>query len=525
MEVLDARQISLADRHAIDHMHIPGLILMENAGLRAVDVMADEIDGFAEAPVFVLCGRGNNGGDGFVVARHLARLGLGPRVALVGATLDELRGDAAAMAGAWTGAGGEVAVANDEPSWSAIADEIGPDAIVVDALFGTGLSRPLEGLAARVVFDVNRSGAFVVSIDVPSGLLCSEARVPGPAIAADLTITFARPKPALLLPPAEELCGTVVVVDIGIPDLAIHVAEPRLHWVTAEDAAVLLPERDPSSHKGDYGHVLVVAGSVGKGGAAALAGVGALTIGAGLVTVAAPAPARAEIASFAPEIMTEPLPAGRSGALAKGASTAALALAAARSVLAVGPGLGAATPAEVRRIVREARVPVVLDADGLNVFAGAERKTLAKRRAPLVVTPHPGEAARLMGVDTEAIQEDRVGWARRIAAEMRAVCVLKGYRTIVADAEGHAFINPTGNPGMASGGMGDVLTGMIAGLLAQEIDPLEASILAVYLHGLAADLACIDDHSPLSLTATAVLAALPTALRALEGDDEEDDEA
>jgi NAD(P)H-hydrate epimerase len=271
--------------------------------------------------------------------------------------------------------------------------------------------------------------------------------------------------------------------------------------------------------------VLVVAGGVGKAGAAALTGWGALRAGAGLCTVAAPAAARPEVAGFAPELMTEPLPAGESGSLGRGAAAAALKLAAERTVLALGPGLGqeGPTPAEIRKIVKESKTPLVLDADGVNAFAGQIRE-LAKRKGVLILTPHPGEAAHLMGVTTPEIQSARVDWARKIAAAAKGICVLKGYRTVVATPEGQAFINSTGNPGMATGGMGDALTGIIAGLLAQELDALDSAVLGVFLHGLASDLAVEDQQTVETLTAGATLEHLPEAFRRLSGEDAEPDE-
>jgi len=523
MEVLDAARMREADRIAIEEMKIPSLVLMENAGRLVAETILEAVPDATARPVVVLAGPGNNGGDGFVCARHLARCGAPVTAWLIGASPGKLRGDAAVMARAFRGMGGEIVPVPDERTWERRGPALHPGVIVIDALFGTGLSRPLEGLSARVVADVNASGAIVAAVDIPSGLVASSPAIPGPAIVADLTVTFARPKPAQLLPPAEDCCGEVVVVDIGIPPRAIWQAGADLHWVTEEDAALLVPEREPGDHKGRFGHVLVVAGSTGKAGAAALAGWGALRAGAGLSTVAAPSPVRAEVAGFAPELMTEPLPAGREGFLGKGAARRALALAAERTVLAVGPGLGMrpSVAAEVRELVRKSPVPVVLDADGVNAFAGRSRTTLARHRSPLVLTPHPGEAARLYGVTAGEVQADRLGWARRIAADADATCVLKGYRTVVATPDGQAYVNPTGNPGMACGGMGDVLTGLIAGLLAQGLDPLEAAILGTFVHGLAADIAVDRLESEPSLTAGAVLEHVADAFRHLAGDETE----
>ncbi|RMG43628.1 MAG: NAD(P)H-hydrate dehydratase [Acidobacteria bacterium] len=518
MEVLDAERMRAADRHAIDGMKIPSLVLMENAGRLTAETILEEMGPPPSGRAAIFCGPGNNGGDGFVVARHLAAAGVEVTAVLLGRALDDLRGDAATMAAAWTGLGGRVIEIRSEEQWRERAPELGRGDLAVDAIFGTGLTRPLRGVPRLAAEAINASDAAVVAVDIPSGLDASSPALPGPAVAADLTVTFARPKVAHLLPPAEGHCGNLVVVDIGIPDAAIAATAPDLHVLTDEEAGRLWPPRPPDSHKGTYGHVLVVGGGVGKSGAAALAGLGALRAGAGLVTVAVPRPVRPEVASVAPELMTEPLPADQKGRFAASAARAALALAATRTVAAVGPGLGTAgdTPAAVRRFVREAPVPLVIDADGLNAFAGVRLSSLARRRAPAVLTPHPGEAARLLGTGTAEIQGDRLAAARRLAKEADAVCLLKGHRTVVAAPDGRAFVNVTGNPGLATGGAGDVLTGIVAGLLAQGLDPLEAAALAAHLHGAAADLATDDErgtHAEASLTAGDLLDWLGAAIR------------
>lgn len=526
MEVLDADKMRVADETAIEGMKIPGLVLMDNAGRLVTEVLVEELGPVPGERVVVLAGTGNNGGDGFVVARHLMRFGVPAEVYLVGGTRTKLKGDARAMAEAWVGVGGDLVEIRDAKAWRERGPALDTDAIVVDAMFGTGLTRALEGLPALVVEDVNRSPCAVVAVDMPSGLSSSSHEVPGPAIEATLTVTFARPKPAQVLPPAEDYCGELFVVDIGIPARAVRAAGPDLHWVTEEEAASLVPERTPADHKGHFGHVLVVAGSVGKAGAAALTGWGAMRGGAGLVTIAAASTARPEIAGFAAELMTVPLPASRDGMLGKGAAKAVLDMQGTFNVAAVGPGLGqaSATQTEIRRLVARSPWPVVLDADGLNAFGGRYRRSLGKHASPLVVTPHPGEAARITGLGVDEIQSDRLEAARRIAREVDGVCVLKGYRTIVADPEGRAFINPTGNPGMASGGMGDLLTGLIAGFIAQECEPLESAILGAYVHGLAADIALDEGETEQTLTAGEVALALPKAFAALEDTLWEDDE-
>ena len=518
MEVLDAQRMAQADRITIEEIGIPGLVLMENAGRLVAEELAERVD--PPGPVLVVCGRGNNGGDGYVVARHLLRLGYQVQVLATGDAGGKT--DAGAMARAWKGLGGAVTTVTSSRGLAREASLFERAEVVVDALFGTGLSRPLEGLAAELVQAINRCPAPVVAVDLPSGLDASSCELPEVVVEAALTVTFARPKPAQLLPPAEMACGELVVVDIGIPPQAVLRTAPPLHWMTEPDAATLLPDREPADHKGRFGHVLVVGGSLGKAGAAALAGWGALRAGAGLATVAAPAPVRAEVATMAPEVMTASLPADRDGLLARDAHRSLTPLLDRCSVLALGPGIGskATVATEVRRLLRTASLPVVLDADGLGAFTGRHLRSLARHRAPLVITPHPGEAARLLGSSSAAVQADRLAAARALAEAIDGVCVLKGYRTLTVSADGTTIINPTGNPGMASGGMGDLLTGIIAALLAQGLEALEAAALGAYLHGLAADLSVEQEEAPASLVATAVARALPAALRRIGGPSE-----
>ncbi len=407
-------------------------------------------------------------------------------------------------------------------------EELGPEAdlgavkaacddadLLVDALFGTGLSRPLEGRFAAVAEWLGRSRAPCVAVDLPSGLYGSEPGVPGPHARAALTVTFAAPKLAHVFPPAAEAVGQVVVTDLGIPPSLVEEAPGDLHLLTDGELAACLEPRAAASHKGTYGHVLVVGGTPGKSGAVVMAARTAVRGGAGLVTAAVPAPLVPVVDAGCLESMTLALACGSGGELVPAAVPEVTAAADDKRAVAIGPGLGvaAATVDTVRQLVKGLERPIVLDADGLNAFAG-RLADLAERRAPTLLTPHPGEMARLLGTSSAEVQAGRVDAARRAARASGAVVVLKGHLSLVADPEGEVHVNPTGNPGMASGGAGDVLTGLAAALLAQGYEPLVAAQLGVYLHGLAGDLALVDG-APEALSAGDLIEALPRAFAAL----------
>jgi NAD(P)H-hydrate epimerase len=372
-------------------------------------------------------------------------------------------------------------------------DVLGAD-LIVDALFGTGLSAPLTGLAETIVADVNATARPVVSIDLPSGLSADTAELAGPAMDATMTVTIAAPKLPLVCPPAERLAGTLVIADIGIPNEVIdRVDGPRIEILTRDAVREMIEPRSPDSHKGDYGRVLIVAGSPGKTGAAGLAALAALRSGAGLVTVATPRSSLPVVASLGAEYMTMPLAEAADGTVAASALDAVLEARA--EVIAVGPGLGwsPSSTAFVQGLVERAGVPLVLDADALNAFAGQSDRLVGREDLSLIITPHPGEMARLIGISIDHVQKHRIEVAREFAVTHRVHVVLKGHRTLVVSPDGTVAINLTGNPGMATGGTGDVLLGMIAAWFGQLLDADTAARLAVYLHGLAGDLAEADE--------------------------------
>jgi ADP-dependent NAD(P)H-hydrate dehydratase / NAD(P)H-hydrate epimerase len=518
--VLTAAQMQEADRRTIEEIGLPGAVLMENAGAAVARVLRERFPG-ARRPA-ILCGKGNNGGDGFVVARRLADLR--PTTWLLGGR-GEVRGDAALHLGAFERSGGRVTEVADDAAWERARGAVAAADVIVDALLGTGLRREPTGLVARAIAEVigaADAGTPVVAVDLPSGLSSDSGETPWPCVRAAVTVTFGALKHGHVLPPGCDRVGELVVAEIGIPPSAVDGSAPQLFLLEASDAARAFPVRAPGSHKGTYGHLLVVAGSVGKTGAAILAATGALRAGVGLVTVATPETALALVAAGRPELMTEPLPVAPSGELSPEALERALALAAACDAAVIGPGLGqsAGARAFVRAFVSRCPVPLLVDADGLNALGASDREDAAlealRRSAPTVLTPHPGEMGRLVGGSAADVQKSRLETARRLAQESGAVVVLKGQRTIVARADGKAAVNPTGNPGLATGGTGDVLAGIVGALVARH-DAWTAATAGVYVHGLAGDRASARLGGPESLLAGDVVAALPEAIHEVGG--------
>lgn len=489
------------DRQTIEERGIAGEILMESAGRALVGpaLALRAESGRGTLPIIAFCGAGNNGGDGFVVARHLFGEGIPVEVVLLGSP-EALPADAAAnwrrlialgvpcraLAGAADGEVGEGDAAN-APDWDAL---LGETSVAVDALFGTGLSRDLAGEPARLVralAEAREGGLRVLSVDIPSGIDADTGAVRGVAVVADATVTISLPKIGLALEPGRSHAGAVTVARVGIDDPDPS-RLPRAELWNARAAARLFPARPRDGHKGRFGHVLVVAGSSGKMGAASLCSRAAARAGAGLITLVHPFGISGEIAGRCAEVMTAVAAATADGSFSRSAEKAIEELAASRDVVAMGPGLGqdADTVGLVQHLVVSLDAPLVLDADALNALAG-RLSLLHGRRAETVLTPHPGEAARLLESDAATINRDRVGAARRLAAEAESVVILKGAATVVADPSGRALINSTGGPAMAAGGSGDVLTGVVAAMLAAGLPAFEAAGLAVYWHGAAAD--------------------------------------
>ncbi len=514
MKILTAEQMQAVDRRTIDDVGIPGVVLMENAGRGAAEEILRRFAAEASPRALILAGKGNNGGDGYVVARHLLNRGWEVRT-LVLAERSSIKGDAAVNLAVLENCGGEIAYASDGETLGRLLAASDDFTVLVDALFGTGLTKPVEGPYLQAIAWLNRQTCPVVAIDIPSGVDASTGRVLGTAVRATLTVTFAFAKIGHVSYPGAGSVGELVTVDIGIPAVVEGQVPTEHLLIDAVHGRRLLPVRSRDGHKGIFGHLLVVAGSTGKCGAAVMAAESGLRGGAGLVTLACPQSVQPTIASRLTEVMTAPM-AELNGELSLQALDALCALADGKQALAVGPGLGLGeeTGALVRRLVQDSALPIVVDADGLNALCGY--MPLLERQAdrPMVLTPHPGEMSRLTGLPTAEIQADRFNVARDFALRHRVVLVLKGVRTLTASPDGRINVNSSGHPGMASGGMGDVLTGLIGSLLAQGLTAYDAATLGVYLHGLAAD-RLQGSFGDAGLLATDVMYELPAARQAL----------
>ena len=505
MKIVSAEEMRVIDRVTSERFGAPSLTLMENAGAAVADFVLSHYP--AATRVVVFCGKGNNGGDGFVAARRLHERGKRPQV-IVLANPSDLRGDAAVMFGKLPSAA--IAVPSPEELKSErVRLSLRADAYV-DAVLGTGFKPPVSGLYADAIAIMNASQIPVIAVDIPSG---ADADAMGPQAGtiarADAIVTFTAPRPAHVF--SLLTTGPTVVADIGSPEEAI-VSVLQLNVITARDLAPLVGRRPAESNKGNYGHVLVIGGSLGKAGAAAMAGISALRAGAGLATVGTAKSVLGTVAGFHPELMTEPLLETDEGTISTTALDRIEKLAKGKSVLAIGPGISRnqETADLIRNLIAKFQGPIVLDADGLNAFEGRVAELNGKGRT-LVITPHPGEMARLAACSIADVQKDRLAVARKFAREHELIVVLKGHRTLVVRPDGETWVNPTGNPGMATGGTGDILTGMVAGMIAQHLkNPFAAVLAAVHLHGLAGDVMRekVGEHS---LIATDLLTGLPEA--------------
>lgn len=524
MKVLTAAEMREVDRLTTDRCGIPGLTLMENAGTSVAEFVREKVPNLERRRVIVFCGKGNNGGDGFVVARKLRDAGCNVSVYLV-ADPKEMRGDAAANRDTWKKSGGETHVVSDAAGMAPAKAALGSADIIIDALLGTGTRGPVEGLLREAIEAMNarRPEQTVVAVDIPSGANADTGEVGSVAVDADYTVTFTAPKIGMLSGRANDCCGEMIAADIGSPwGLIEEVGKGNVRWSEPREFAKFAVRRKPAGHKGDYGHALIAAGSVGKSGAAVMASWAALRAGAGLVTVATPEPVLAQVAAHRPEVMTEPLRPTETGSIALSNLEHGYfdALLKGKRVLGMGPGLTThrETQEFVRTVVKQRSVPIVLDADGLNAFAGRAAE-LKDARGMLAITPHPGEMSRLRGITTAEVQSRRMEIAKKAAADWNCYAILKGHQTITATPAGAVYVNSTGNPGMGTGGTGDVLTGILSGLTAQygAENWEETLAFGVWLHGFAGDLVYADyDEAP--LMAGDLILAIPRAYQKFYGE-------
>lgn len=509
MLVVTAQEMREMDRLTIEQHRVPSLVLMERAGEGIAKALLERFGQAARRGVLVVAGKGNNGGDGLVVARHLKKRGIPCEVVLL-AERNELSPDAAENLRALFRVRGRVYEA-PRPPLTVLKQKLKRKGLIVDAILGTGLKEEVKGLYREAIDIINASGLPVVAVDIPSGLDSDRGRL-GTAVRADMTVALGFPKVGEVTYPGLFHVGELVVLDIGIHPEAVEKVQPRTALLEEKDMGRLIPPRRADAHKGTYGHLLVMAGSRGKTGAAILACRSAMRVGAGLVTLAAPRSLNNVFASSLVEVMTEPLRDNPDEEMEPLSDESWRRLLERKSALLFGPGVGVkdSVRTALRWLLKNLELPWVIDADGLTLLV-EELERLRNARTPPVLTPHPGEMARLIGSDSAAVNSDRVGIARSFARDRRCYLVLKGARTVIATPEGKVFINPTGNPGMASGGMGDVLAGILGGLLAQGYSVEDALRLGVFLHGYVGD-QIRKAKGEMGMIASDVLEALPEGL-------------
>ncbi len=512
IKVVNAAQMREMDRKAINETGIPGSTLMENAGRAVVDIILNRFDNLKRLRVNIFAGKGNNGGDGFVVARLLKNLGAEPAVFLV-AEKKEVKGDAKLNMDVFIAMGGRVKEFVTTKHIHNFKLKFFHTSVVVDALLGTGTDSAPRDFYNDVIEVMNSQGKLKIAVDVPSGLSADSGVVPGSHFRADVTVTFGSPKVGLVTPPARNAVGELVVADISIPASVVAESSCEAYLLEHADITRALPKRPEDAHKGVFGHLLTACGSKGMGGAAALSSMGALRVGTGLVTASVPAGVSSAFEVGVREVMTISLKQTESGAISGESSDRFLQAAENKTAVLIGPGLGQepSTKSFVHRVAQEFNGPLVIDADGLNLI-GRDSGIVAKRSAPTILTPHPGEMARLLGVSSADVQNDRLNCAKNYARDTGAVVVLKSAGTVIATPEGEAYINPTGNHGLASGGTGDVLAGMIAGFVAQGATAVNSAIAGVYIHGHLANVYA-KTCDPRSLIAGDLLDLLPAVLK------------
>lgn len=528
MNILTSEQMRALDRETIEETGIPGIILMENAGIQLYNFLELTFEDLEDKKITVICGKGNNGGDGMVLARQLVMRGYSPEVILLASTGD-VTGDAEVNLRILENMDIPLVEISSEEEWLEIVEVLEENDIIVDAILGTGIDKPLEGLYAAVVEDINVFDCFILSVDIPSGLFSDQVSPSPLAVEADATVTFTAPKIAHILSRQVSCIGELSIVPIGTPDellLGLEAAGNTPQVLSEEMLSGLTILRPASSYKGSYGHVGIIAGSRGKSGAAVLGSLAALRAGSGLVTSFLPDGIQDRVSCLIPEIMTEGFAETETGALSLGSADPIALFAVNKDAVGLGPGLTThpETMEVVYELIRRLKTPAVIDADALNAVAQDTDLLLTGDKPPLVLTPHPGEFARLSGLDRKVILDDPIGTASSFAEEFQVWLVLKDFRTVIAAPNGSVVVSPFGNPGMATAGMGDVLTGILtsvlgqysaAGLLTDQRGVTEAVCLGVGLHGIAGDIASLETCYE-SLVAGDVIDSLPDAYEYLE---------
>jgi len=510
MYIVTAGEMKEIDKATID-FGLPGRILMENAGRGAAQALIRRFGDIAGKKVGVLAGRGNNGGDGFVIARCLVQKGFDVIVYLL-SKASLVKGDALANLEMLYPLGIPVIEIPDNKTFNSNRVSMRHRDIWVDAIFGTGLKSDIVGYIKDVMVFINGLKKHILAVDIPSGIDSDTGQVRGECIRAVVTTTFGYAKTGHYLNPGADYSGEIEIIDIGIPTLIADRISPKQHLLSDERIGSYLKPRNKDAHKGDAGHLFIVSGSPGKTGAAVMTATAAMRAGAGLVTIGVPKSLNPVIESMVLEAMTCPLPENSEGFLSESSFDAIMHNLAGKKCLAMGPGLGTdpSTKDLVMKTLRSLKIPVVLDADALNLLAG-ETRVLNKLKVPVVLTPHPGEMSRLTGIGIAEVQQNRVACARNFAREFNVHLVLKGAGTVIAHPDGRVFINPTGNSGMASGGMGDILTGIIAGFIAQGYPVAEAVQIGVYIHGAAGD-DLAKNMGPFGFLASDILKSIPAQI-------------
>ncbi|MEN6349613.1 MAG: NAD(P)H-hydrate dehydratase [Syntrophomonas sp.] len=515
MKLLKAREMKEIDQKASSEYGIPSIVLMENAGIRTVEAIEEILGDCRGKNIVILAGKGNNGGDGLVVARHLLNAGARVDTFLMGKET-EITPDSKTNYTILRRMKGDIFPLQSEEDLDKLMLSLLTCDLVADAIYGIGFKGSLNEFESRIAAMINWSKAPVVAVDIPSGVEADSGKVNGVAIKATHTVTFALPKIGLIIEPGKNYAGSLSVADISIPLPLLEDSGLKNNLVTETLVKPLVKARQPESHKGTYGHALIIGGSSGLSGAVIMSATAALRTGAGLVTAAVPQSLLPVIESSTMEVMTVPLAETNQKAIAVEALPAIENLMGIASVCAIGPGMSGYSDAYsiLRFVLERSGVPVVIDADGLNAL-NSDLGILKNRQVPLVLTPHPGEMARLSGKSVEEIQADRIETARNFAREWGVTLVLKGNKTIIAGSSGEIYVNINGNPGMATAGSGDVLCGIIAGLVSQGLKPLTAAVAGVYLHGLAGDKAA-SLKGQRGLIAGDIISCLPDILKAFE---------